>query len=72
MKICCASLICLLLVVAVVSSSAVPFNLEEEKRDVTDHAQKNDFIPGPGLPEFVRDYRDVLIKLTDKILQGFR
>ena len=34
--------------------SAVPFNLEEEKRDVTDHAQKNNIIPGPGLPELVR------------------
>ena len=34
--------------------SAVPFNREEEKRDVTDHAQKNNFIPGPHLPQFLR------------------
>ncbi|KAM7437473.1 hypothetical protein ABFA07_012925 [Porites harrisoni] len=71
MKICCASLICLLLVVAVVSSSVVPFNREEQKRDVTNHAPQMDIITGPYLPQFLRHYREVLIKLTDKILQGF-
>ena len=30
--------------------SAVPFTREEEKRDVTDHAQKKIFITGPRLP----------------------
>ncbi|KAM7437475.1 hypothetical protein ABFA07_012927 [Porites harrisoni] len=50
MKICCASLICLLLVEAVVSSSAVLFKLEE-KRDVTGHARKVDDIhTGSKLP----------------------
>ncbi|KAM7437476.1 hypothetical protein ABFA07_012928 [Porites harrisoni] len=49
MKISCAFLICLLFVVAVVSSSAVPLKLEE-KFDVTDHAQKVDsIISGPYL-----------------------
>ncbi|CAH3160855.1 unnamed protein product [Porites lobata] len=49
MKISCAFLICLLCVVAVVSSSAVPLKLEE-KFDVTDHAQKVDcIITGPYL-----------------------
>ena len=34
--------------------SAVPFNREEEKRDVTNHAPQMDIITGPYLPQFLR------------------
>ena len=33
--------------------SAVPFNREEEKRDVTNHAPQMDIVTGPYLPQFL-------------------
>ncbi|KAM7426957.1 hypothetical protein ABFA07_021838 [Porites harrisoni] len=66
MKICCTFLICFLLVVAVVSSSAVPLKLEQN-RDVTGHAQKvDDFIPGSSL---FKHFKAMLAIWTDKFIQ---
>ena len=34
--------------------TAVPFNRDEEKRDVTNHAPQMDIVTGPYLPQFLR------------------
>ncbi|KAM7437479.1 hypothetical protein ABFA07_012931 [Porites harrisoni] len=69
MKISCAFLICFLVVVAVVSSSAVPLKLEE-KRGVTDHDQKvDDFLNGADLHRLFKHFKVLLAIWTDKFLK---
>ncbi|KAM7437470.1 hypothetical protein ABFA07_012922 [Porites harrisoni] len=69
MKICCAaSLICFLLVAAMVSSSVVPAK-RAERRDVTDHAQKvDDVLPGNLLPQLRKHLEMLLTEVTDAFL----
>ncbi|KAM7437471.1 hypothetical protein ABFA07_012923 [Porites harrisoni] len=73
MKICCAaSLICFLLVAAMVSSSVVPAK-RAERRDVTDHAKKvDDFFPGNPLPELRKHLEMLLTKVADSFLMKLR
>ncbi|KAM7437478.1 hypothetical protein ABFA07_012930 [Porites harrisoni] len=69
MKISCAFLICLLFVVAVVSSSAVPLKLED-KFDVSDHDQKvDDIVTPPDLSSVFKHFKRLLIEAVDKVLQ---
>mmetsp|Transcript_41015 Transcript_41015/g.67876 ORF Transcript_41015/g.67876 Transcript_41015/m.67876 type:complete len:87 (+) Transcript_41015:55-315(+) len=69
MKICCAaSLICFLLVAAMVSSSVVPAK-RAERRHVTDHAQKvDDVLPGNLLPQLRKHLEMLLTEVTDAFL----
>ncbi|CAH3160864.1 unnamed protein product [Porites lobata] len=73
MKICCAaSLMCFLLVAAMVSSSVVPAK-RTEKGDVTDHAQKvDDVFPGNLLPELRKHLEMLLTKVVDLYLIKLR
>ncbi|KAM7425396.1 hypothetical protein ABFA07_023172 [Porites harrisoni] len=69
MKISCAFLICLLFVVAVVSSSAVPLKLEG-KFDVTGRDQKvDDLITPSDLRSVLKHFKRLLIEAVDKVLQ---
>ncbi|KAM7437477.1 hypothetical protein ABFA07_012929 [Porites harrisoni] len=69
MKISCAFLICLLFVVAVVSSSAVPLKLED-KSDVTDHDQKADDCITPS--DLRKHFKRLLIEAADEVVQDAR